>query len=1240
MAQTVKLKRSNTAGTIPTTSNLALGEVAINTKDGKFFLRKHVDGSTGDAIHAYAPQGLNAFGTQELVVKVVTKTTAHPNHGNGSSSGYTVQGLEGPFLALIPGNTYKFDVSDSTNSGHPFRFYLDAAKATAYTTGVTTSGSAGNSGAYVQIAVTTSTPQVLYYQCSSHSLMGSAAYVASDAIAANSVGTSQIAQNSITSSEIPDNSIGATQISAAVLAAKQDNLGNNSITAAMISTDAVGASEISANSVGISELNVSDGSSGQVLTTDGSGTLSFSTVSGGGGGTVSEAFKTISVSGQSNVVADGATDTLTLAGSGGMTITTTAGTDTVTFSSSTTPADDSVTTAKITDLNVTAGKLAANSVTSAKIATDAVGASEIAANSVGISELNVSDGSANQVLTTDGSGTLSFANPSAGTVTEAFKTLAVSGQDNVVADAATDTLTFAAGSNMTITTNASNDTITFASSGSGGSSSSFAKNTFTGDGSTTAFTLTTSMSTEDGLIVFIEGVYQADNVYSVSGTTLTFATAPVNGRTIEVFQMEGGIVGTAPILATMTGDGSDTTLALGTTPSSENQCFVTIDGVMQHKSTYSVSGSTLTFSTAPPNGTAVEAITLTNTTVATFQDSDGDTKIQMEESSDEDKIRFDVGGTQMAVLGKTALNNDNPSSGNSALESVKGLTLYPADTNSADGLELAFKCKDTSSNAFDGKIVWYTDDLYYIGLDDSRDELAIGYTGTTASSPTVGSGTALRMTDYRDILISKNLGIGSGDGGSTGDLYVDGDNIPAKLQVHEAGSGVSQAKFTNGTTGKLVGDGFNIGIDADEKALVWNFENTDMKFATNNTERMVINSSGNVGIGTSSPSVPLDILTNLSSDTTSSPDTVLTLSTKYASTSSNGVAGAGPRLEFKIPDDETNPITGAAIAGLKENADDSIANAALAFYTSQNDTTLDEAMRITSAGNVGIGVTAPANLLQVKTTVDGSGLTIQRDSTTAGTYSQLSFINTTTDNYTAPTWIRVYRNSGGVNAGEMTFGTAGSERMRINGTNGHVLIGKTVDTFSTAGTRLGSNGNVDFTRDDGNVINVNRTTSNGSLIGFYQDGTEEGNISVSGTNVSYNGFTGTHESSGIAADTSIGTVCSTIDELDTYVSGNKEGQTRIDHAKIKVSDTVGDSRVYGILSSFTETDNKPIVASVGIGSVRVTGACEGGDLLESNGDGTAKVQDDDIIRSKTIGKVTIGNSDTAEKLVSCVLYCG
>ena len=50
-----------------------------------------------------------------------------------------------------------------------------------------------------------------------------------------------------------------------------------------------------------------------------------------------------------------------------------------------------------------------------------------------------------------------------------FQTIAVSGQSNVVADTSTDTLTFAAGSNVTLTTNAGTDTVTIASSGGGGS---------------------------------------------------------------------------------------------------------------------------------------------------------------------------------------------------------------------------------------------------------------------------------------------------------------------------------------------------------------------------------------------------------------------------------------------------------------------------------------------------------------------------------------------------------------------------------------------------------------------------------------------------------------------------------------------------------------------------------------------------------------------------------------------------
>ncbi len=86
-------------------------------------------------------------------------------------------GLESPAITFSGADSsykyyYRFDQADSTNNGHPLRFYLEADKSTAYTTGVTTNGTPGSSGAYTQIAVDANTPNILYYQCSSHSLMG------------------------------------------------------------------------------------------------------------------------------------------------------------------------------------------------------------------------------------------------------------------------------------------------------------------------------------------------------------------------------------------------------------------------------------------------------------------------------------------------------------------------------------------------------------------------------------------------------------------------------------------------------------------------------------------------------------------------------------------------------------------------------------------------------------------------------------------------------------------------------------------------------------------------------------------------------------------------------------------------------------------------------------------------------------------------------------------------------------
>ena len=107
-----------------------------------------------------------------IVVTVASKTAAHIYQGTGSSNGYKLDGVEGPFIELKPGNTYRFDQADGTNSGHPLLFYYDAAKTTAFSTGVTTNGTPGSAGAYTQIVVADTTPHILYYQCSSHAHMG------------------------------------------------------------------------------------------------------------------------------------------------------------------------------------------------------------------------------------------------------------------------------------------------------------------------------------------------------------------------------------------------------------------------------------------------------------------------------------------------------------------------------------------------------------------------------------------------------------------------------------------------------------------------------------------------------------------------------------------------------------------------------------------------------------------------------------------------------------------------------------------------------------------------------------------------------------------------------------------------------------------------------------------------------------------------------------------------------------
>ena len=99
-------------------------------------------------------------------------TVANPGSGNKY---YIDTGGPAPTISMTETKTYRFDQSDSSNSSHPLRFSTTSGGShsggSEYTTGVTTNGTPGSSGAYTEITVAASAP-TLYYYCTSHSGMG------------------------------------------------------------------------------------------------------------------------------------------------------------------------------------------------------------------------------------------------------------------------------------------------------------------------------------------------------------------------------------------------------------------------------------------------------------------------------------------------------------------------------------------------------------------------------------------------------------------------------------------------------------------------------------------------------------------------------------------------------------------------------------------------------------------------------------------------------------------------------------------------------------------------------------------------------------------------------------------------------------------------------------------------------------------------------------------------------------
>ena len=503
---------------------------------------------------------LHTDAAQTLVVKVISKTTAHPEQGNGSSSGYTIDGVEGAYLEFTPGNTYKFDQSDNSNSNHPLRFYTDAAKTTAYTTGVTTSGTAGSSGAYTQIIPTTSTPPVLFYQCSAHGLMGSYVKFGTATPAATDTNTTYTV-NSVTSG---NNAIirltGSDSSTDDVTIAAGSNISisetGDTITLASTDTNTTYSAGTGISLTGTTfALNAAIGdltnvastspSTGQVLKWNGSSWAPGTDTAGSG---ASNSFETIAISGQSSVVAESATDTLNLVAGSNVTLTTDASTDTIT------------------------------------IASTASGSTQLSV------EKNILTGDGSAVAFTASSAIVSENN------TQVYVDGVYQSKDNYSTNGSTVTFSTAPANGTKV------EIIHFVSV-----QGIIRTDTFTGDNSAVAFITGSGILDENNTQIYLDGVYQSKDNYTVSGSTITFSTAPPTGVAIEVVHIKAA--GTSTINDNQfTGNGSATAFTLSQSVTDENNTFVFINGVYQDKSTYSILASTLTFTTAPQNGYTIEVM--------------------------------------------------------------------------------------------------------------------------------------------------------------------------------------------------------------------------------------------------------------------------------------------------------------------------------------------------------------------------------------------------------------------------------------------------------------------------------------------------------------------------------------------------------------------------------------------------------------------------------------------------------
>ena len=328
--------------------------------------------------------------------------------------------------------------------------------------------------------------------------------------------------------------------------------------------------------------------------------------------------------------------------------------------------------------------------------------------------------------------------------------------------------------------------------------------TFDGDDSTTAFTLSVTPANEDALTVFIDGAYQEKGDYSLSGSTLTLDEAPIAGEKISVHTITGTIHdGTAALNQQFTGDGSTTAFTLNAAPGSENNTQVFINGVYQQKTDYTVSGTTLTFDTAPTNGDIIEVNSFTVTNLGSSdQVSEGSSNL------------YHTSARAISAI----------SSGNLTGLTVDTNTLYVDATNDRVGINTTSPTRTLSVIDSSSSVA--------IEMKNNSGQLALlNYYGTghldIGNSASNGNVTIYTNNGNANLIMNEN-----------GNLYLTGGN---DRRIKLSDSGIAGESNSNNTV-HIRGDNDFMKLNA--------AGNGGFIFEEDGTEHMRIASGGNIFVNT------------------------------------------------------------------------------------------------------------------------------------------------------------------------------------------------------------------------------------------------------------------------------------------------------------------------------------------------------------------------------------------------------